>query len=75
MVIVADEAQEKSEAMLVKLRFPVNYQMDSRSLFPHILVGQSEQRRIFRLKKHEAIAQRISLQYHLSGLTANETRA
>ena len=50
MVIVADEAQEMSEAMLVELRFLVNYQMDSRSLFPLILVGQSELRRIFRLK-------------------------
>jgi len=75
MVIVADEAQEMSEAMLVELRFLVNHQMDSCSLFPLILVGQSELRRIFRLKKHEAIAQRISLQYHLSGLTADETKA
>ncbi len=75
LVIVADEAQEMSEAMLVELRFLVNHQMDSCSLFPLILVGQSELRRIFRLKKHEAIAQRISLQYHLSGLTADETKA
>ncbi len=75
LVIVADEAQEMSEAMLVELRFLVNHQMDSCSLFPLILVGQSELSRIFRLKKHEAIAQRISLQYHLSGLTADETKA
>jgi type II secretory pathway predicted ATPase ExeA len=75
LVIVADEAQEMSEAMLVELRFLVNHQMDSCSLFPVILVGQSELRRTLRLKKHEAIAQRISLQYHLSGLTPDETKA
>lgn len=61
--------------MLVELKFLVNYQMDSCSLSPVILVGQSELRRTLRLKKHEAIAQRISLQYHLSGLTSDETKA
>lgn len=74
LVIVADEAQEMSEAMLVELRFLVSHQMDSCSLFPVILVGQSELRRTLRLKKHEAIAQRISLQYHLSGLALDETK-
>lgn len=75
LVIIADEAQEMSEAMLVELKFLVNSQMDSCSLSPVILVGQSELRRTLRLKKHEAIAQRISLQYHLSGLTSDETKA
>ena len=74
LVIVVDEAQEMSEAMLAELRFLVSHQMDSCSLFPVILVGQSELRRTLRLKKHEAIAQRISLQYHLSGLALDETR-
>lgn len=75
LVIVADEAQEMSETMLVELRFLINHQMDSCSLFPVILVGQSELRRTLRLKKHEAIAQRISLQYHMSGFTPDETKA
>jgi len=44
------------------------------SISPVILVGQSELRRTLRLKKHEAIAQRISLQFHLSGLTSDETK-
>jgi len=50
--------------MLSELRFVVGYQMDSCSLFPLILVGQSELRRVLRLKKYEAIAQRIPLRYH-----------
>lgn len=75
LVVVVDEAQEMSLSMLAELRFVVNQQMDSYSLFPLILVGQPELRRILRLKKHEAIAQRIPMQYHLSGITAEETAA
>lgn len=75
LVVVVDEAQEMSEAMLAELRFAVNHQMDACSLFPLILVGQSELRRTLRLKKYEAVAQRIPLQYHLGGLIPEETKA
>jgi type II secretory pathway predicted ATPase ExeA len=75
LVVVVDEAQEMTETMLTELRFAVSHQMDSCSLFPLILVGQSELRRTLRLKKYEAVAQRIPLQYHLSGLTPEETKA
>jgi len=50
-------------------------QIDSCSPFPLILVGQSELRRTLRLTKYEAIAQRIPLQYHLGGLSPEETAA
>lgn len=73
LVVVVDEAQEMSDAMLGELRFVVNHQIDSCSLFPLILVGQPELRRTLRLKKYEAIAQRIPLQYHLGGLCSEET--
>ena len=73
LAVVVDEAQEMSDAMLGELRFVVSHQMDSCSLFPLILVGQSELRRTLRLKKYEAIAQRIPLQYHLGGLSSEET--
>jgi len=62
-----------SETMLGELRFVVNHQMDSCSLFPLIMVGQPELRRTLRLKKYEAITQRIPLQYHLGGLSPEET--
>lgn len=68
-VVVVGEAQKMTETMLTELRFAVNHQMDSCSLFPLILVGQSELRRTLRPKKYEAVAQRIPMQYHLSGLT------
>lgn len=75
LVVIIDEAQEISPAMLLELRFALNQQMDSVSLFSLILVGQPELRRTLRKNKYEAIAQRIRLQYHLAGLTADETAA
>ncbi len=75
LIVVVDEAQEMSPSMLAELRFVINHQMDSCSLFPFILVGQSEFRRTLRLKKYEAIAQRIPMQYHLTGLSPEETIA
>ncbi len=73
LVVVIDEAQDISPSMLLELRFALNHQMDSISLFSIILVGQPELRRTLRMNKYEAIAQRIHLQYHLSGLNAQET--
>jgi type II secretory pathway predicted ATPase ExeA len=73
LVIIIDEAQDMNESMLLELRFIMNHQMDSVSLFPLILAGQPELRRTLRLKKYEAISQRVQLQYHLSGLSKDET--
>lgn len=75
LVVVVDEAQEMSEAMMLELRFVLNYNMDSCALFPLVLVGQPELRKMLRLKKYEATIQRIGLQYHLSGMTKEETYA
>lgn len=75
LVVIIDEAQDLSEKMLLELRFTLNHQMDSVALFPLLLVGQPELRKILRLKKYEAISQRIQLQYHLGGLTKEETLA
>jgi type II secretory pathway predicted ATPase ExeA len=74
-VLVIDEAQELSEAMMLELRFVLSYNMDSSALFPLILVGQPELRKQLRLKKYEATIQRIGLQYHLGGMTKEETYA
>ncbi|MBD2846395.1 AAA family ATPase [Paenibacillus sp. IB182496] len=71
LVVIIDEAQ--SEAMLLELRFALNYNMDSAALFPLILVGQSELRKLLRLKKYEATLQRVGMQYHLGGMSRDET--
>ena len=73
MVIIIDEAQDLSDQMLSELRFVINHQMDSVSLFPLILVGQPELRRTLQLRKYEPVTQRIQLQYHMKGLDKEET--
>lgn len=73
VVLIIDEAQDLSEKMLLEIRFLINYKMDSIALFPVILVGQPELRRNLKLRKYESVAQRVQLQYHLGGLTPEET--
>lgn len=73
VIVLIDEAHEMSDAMLLELRFVMSHQMDARSLFPVLLAGQPELRKKLRLKKNEAISQRIGIQYHLSGMTREET--
>lgn len=72
-VVVIDEAQDMAEDMIQELRFVRNQQMDAKSPFPLILVGQPEMRRRLRLKKYEAISQRIDMVYHLTGMNREET--
>ncbi|MCL6600422.1 MAG: AAA family ATPase, partial [Alicyclobacillus macrosporangiidus] len=72
-VVVIDEAQDISDEMLQELRFVRNQRMDAVSLFPLILVGQPELGRKLRLKKYEAISQRVEMAYHLTGMTREET--
>jgi len=72
-VVVIDEAQDMAEDMIQELRFVRNQNMDASSPFPLILVGQPEIRRNLRLKKYEAISQRIDMSYHLAGMTREET--
>ena len=71
-LVVIDEAQTLSEAMFIELRFAMSHRLDSCSLFPLILVAQSEIRRPLNLKKNAALAQRIQLSFHLSGLSKDE---
>ncbi len=73
IVVVIDEAHEMNEAMLLELRFVMSHQMDSKSLFPVLLAGQPELRKQLRLKKYEAITQRVGMQFHLQGMTKEET--
>jgi type II secretory pathway predicted ATPase ExeA len=73
IVVVIDEAHDMTEAMLLELRFVMSHQMDAKSLFPVILAGQPELRKRLRLKKFEAISQRVGMQFHLQAMTKEET--
>ena len=73
LVVFLDEAQDVAPSLLLELRFALNQHMDATSLFSLVLVGQPELRRTLKLNKHEALSQRVRLQYHLTGLTADDT--
>jgi len=73
-VIVIDEGHLLSPVMLEEIRFLTNFQMDSASPMALILVGQTELRHRLKLQTFEAIAQRVSIRYHLAGLTEQETK-
>lgn len=74
-VIIIDEAQDMSESMIQEMRYIRNQDMDGYSSFTLLLVGQPEIRVKLRMKKYQAISQRISLSYHLHGLSEKETAA
>jgi len=53
----------------------VNFDMDSSRYLTLLLVGQPLLRRTLSLQMHEALRQRIGVQYHLEGLTRDELDA
>lgn len=72
-ILVVDEAQEVSPAVLTALRFLTQAEMDSTSPLALILVGHPSLRQRLKLNTYEAFAQRVALRCHLTGLTATET--
>lgn len=72
-VIVVDEAHLLAADQLEELRLLLNADMDSRSPFACLLVGQPTLRRRIKLGTFAALDQRISLRYAMPGMTAAET--
>jgi general secretion pathway protein A len=68
-VIIVDEAHLLKDTMLEEIRFMINFNMDSMSPLSLILVGQTELKEKLKLKSMEAISQRITVKFHLDGLT------
>jgi type II secretory pathway predicted ATPase ExeA len=73
VVVVVDEAHCLSLAQLEELRYLTNDDMDSRSPFACLLVGQPTLRRRLKLGGLAALDQRIALRYHLDGMDLEET--
>lgn len=72
-VLVVDEAQELSPAVLTALRFLTQAEMDAVSPLALILVGHPALGQRLKLNTYEAFSQRVGLRCHLTGLTATET--
>jgi len=74
-VLIIDEAQNLSAAVLEQLRLLTNLETSERKLLQIILIGQPELRSMVAQPELEQLAQRVIARYHLGSLTAAETAA
>ena len=73
VVMLIDEAHLLSPAQLEELRLMTNAEMDSKSPFAGILLGQPTLRKRLRMGTFAALDQRITLRYELAGMTEPES--
>jgi type II secretory pathway predicted ATPase ExeA len=75
VVLVVDEAHLLSPAQLEELRLLTNSDMDSRSPFALILLGQPTLARQLRLGVFAALDQRIAVRFHLGPMDLGDSTA
>jgi general secretion pathway protein A len=73
-VLIIDEAQNMSVAMLEELRLLSNLNADKSHMLQLILVGQPEFRNTLRDPLLTQLRQRVSIAYHLDHLVCEDTR-
>lgn len=73
VTVVLDEAHLLTADQLEELRLLLNAEMDSRSPFACLLIGQPTLRRLIKLGMFAALDQRIALRYTMTGMTPEET--
>ena len=73
VVVILDEAHLLDHDQLEELRLLLNSEMDSRSPFACLLVGQPTLRRRIKLGTFAALDQRIALRYAIPPMTPAET--
>ena len=72
-VLIIDEAQGLSPAVLEQLRLLTNLETNERKLLQIILIGQPELRTLLEQPELRQLAQRVIARYHLDSLSASET--
>jgi type II secretory pathway predicted ATPase ExeA len=72
-LLIIDEAHLLDPAQLEEIRMLTNHDMDARSPFACLLLGQPTLRRRLKLGTLAALDQRIALRYHLDGMDLGET--
>lgn len=72
LVIIIDEAQYLSRYILADLKLLMNFDMDSRNYAVLILAGQPVLNNTLSMQLHEALRQRIVINYNLCGMTMDE---
>lgn len=75
LAVMIDEAHEWPEPSLLELRFLMTQGKNPHPAFPVVLAGQGKLRRTLNTNLLEPIAQRVRMQYHLTGLTLPECQA
>lgn len=75
MVLVIDEAQNLTPAVLEQLRLLSNIETETEKLIQIILLGQPELRDLLARDDLRQLAQRVTARYHLDPLNAGETGA
>lgn len=75
VVLIIDEAQGLSEEVLEQVRLLTNLETREQKLLQIILVGQPELREMLARMELRQLAQRITGRYHLTPLSAAESRA
>jgi type II secretory pathway predicted ATPase ExeA len=72
-VLIIDEAHLLDHAQLESIRMLTNHDMDSRSPFACLLIGQPTLRRMIKLGVLAALDRRIAVRYQMTGMTPDET--
>ena len=73
--LLVDEAHLLENSQLEELRLLTNADMDSRTLFACLLIGQPTLRQRIKLGQFAALEQRIALRFAMPPMTAAETGA
>jgi general secretion pathway protein A len=75
VLLIIDEAQNLSDEALEEVRMLSNLQSDEQNLLQIMLVGQPELKNRLQQPGHVPFAQRIAVNFFLSGLTDKETES
>ena len=73
VVLIVDEAQTLSPALLEQVRLLTNLETAKRKLLQIVLIGQPELRQLLARPELRQIAQRVTGRYHLEPLSAEDT--
>ncbi len=74
VVLIVDEAQGLSPALLEEIRLLSNFETAKSKLLQIVLVGQPELDNTLKQDRFRQIRQRINMRYHLSPLSQKETK-
>lgn len=73
-LLIIDEVQHLNTKDLEQIRLFTNFKIDSQTPLNLILLGQPDVKKTIRLHSMQALSQRTTFRYHLSGLDKSETK-